>query len=72
LGWVLGRGEHIVTIPGTSRIDHLEENIARWNWAIPDAVMASVEALINRQTVAGPRYSEALQVSIDTEELAAA
>ena len=72
LGWVLGRGEHIVTIPGTGRIDHLEENIARWDWAIPDAVMASVEALINQQTVAGPRYSEALQVSIDTEEFAEA
>jgi aryl-alcohol dehydrogenase-like predicted oxidoreductase len=28
LAWVLGRGEHIVPIPGTKRVSYLEENIA--------------------------------------------
>jgi aryl-alcohol dehydrogenase-like predicted oxidoreductase len=72
LGWVLAKGDHIVTIPGTSRIDHLEENIARWDWQAPDAVVAEVDALVNRKTVAGSRYSPALQASIDTEEFEAA
>ena len=28
LAWVLGRGEHIVPIPGTKRVTYLEENLA--------------------------------------------
>jgi len=68
LGWVLAKGEHIVTIPGTANIAHLEENIARHNW-IPDAAtIAGIDALINQQTVAGPRYPAGQQRSIDTEE----
>ena len=68
LGWVLAKGEHIVTIPGTANIAHLEENIAQHNW-IPDAAtLAGIDALINQQTVAGPRYPAGQQRSIDTEE----
>jgi aryl-alcohol dehydrogenase-like predicted oxidoreductase len=68
LGWVLTRGDHIVTIPGTASIAHLEENIARHDWR-PDAdTIAKVDSLINHDTVAGPRYPEAQQQTIDTEE----
>ncbi|MDB5714802.1 MAG: aldo/keto reductase [Sphingomonadales bacterium] len=68
LGWVLAKGEHIVTIPGTASIEHLEENFARHDW-LPDAdTVARVDALINRETVAGHRYSEAMQRTIDTED----
>lgn len=70
LGWVLSRGEHIVAIPGTAKIAHLEENIARWDWEIPADVAAEVEALINQQTVAGHRYGAAIRHTIDTEEFA--
>ncbi len=70
LGWVLAQGDHVVAIPGTSSIPHLEENIARWDWAAPADVLAKVDALINQKTVAGPRYPAAAQVAIDTEEFA--
>lgn len=70
LGWVLSRGEHVVTIPGTANEAHLAENIARWDWDIPAAVAAELEALINQQTVAGPRYNAAIQQTIDTEDFA--
>lgn len=70
LAWVLSRGDHIVTIPGTGKIAHLEENIARWDWAIPAAVADEVDALINQQTVAGHRYAEAMLHTIDTEDFA--
>ena len=70
LAWVLSRGDHVVTIPGTASIPHLEENIARWDWELPGSVSAELEALINRETVAGGRYAEAMQRSIDTEEFA--
>jgi len=68
LGWVLARGEHIVAIPGTANPDHLAENIARADWAIPPALVTELDALINRHTVAGPRYGAVMQATIDTEE----
>ena len=68
LGWVLAQGEHVVAIPGTAAIAHLEENFERAQW-LPDAtICARVDALINHSTVAGRRYSAAMQASIDTEE----
>ena len=70
LGWVLSRGDHVVAIPGTASIAHLEENIARSDWRPDAATVAAIDALINRATVAGPRYPAAMQRTIDTEEFA--
>lgn len=70
LAWVLSRGDHVVAIPGTAKIGHLEENIARWDWEPSAALVAELDALINQQTVAGPRYNAVLQRTIDTEEFA--
>lgn len=68
LGWVLAQGEHVVAIPGTASIAHLEENFGRAD-CLPDAaVRARVDALINQRTVAGSRYSAVMQSTIDTEE----
>jgi aryl-alcohol dehydrogenase-like predicted oxidoreductase len=68
LTWVLSRGDHIVAIPGTAHCDHVQENIARWDWQIPSAVASALDKLINQHSVSGPRYPTAIQNSIDTEE----
>jgi aryl-alcohol dehydrogenase-like predicted oxidoreductase len=70
LAWVLSRGDHIVTIPGTGKIAHLEENIARWDWELPATIAAEVDALINHQSVMGHRYAGAIMSTIDTEDFA--
>ncbi|UVO53393.1 aldo/keto reductase [Sphingomonas sp. SUN039] len=70
LGWVLAKGDHIVAIPGTANIAHLEENIARGDWRPDAATITRIDALINQTTVAGPRYPAAAQAAIDTEEFA--
>ena len=70
LGWVLAQGEHIVAIPGTANIAHLEDNIARADWRPEPATIARIDALINHATVAGHRYPEGLRAAIDTEEFA--
>lgn len=72
LGWVLAQGEHIVTIPGSQRIDHVEENIARWDYEPSAEICARLDALINHKTVSGPRYPAAMQAAIDTEEFVTA
>jgi aryl-alcohol dehydrogenase-like predicted oxidoreductase len=70
LAWVLARGAHLCAIPGTARLDHVEENIARVDWQIPDAVMSAIDGLVNQHSVAGPRYGPTIQATIDTEEFA--
>ena len=70
MAWVFARGPHVVAIPGTTRADHLAENIARWDWELPSEANAAIEALINRDTVAGGRYAPPMQATIDTEEFA--
>ncbi|MEY4502299.1 MAG: hypothetical protein RIS52_2189 [Pseudomonadota bacterium] len=68
MGWVLSKGDHIVTIPGSQNIAHVEENIARWDWQPTAQVVARIDALINHSTVAGDRYSGPMKPTIDTED----
>jgi aryl-alcohol dehydrogenase-like predicted oxidoreductase len=68
LSWLLSRAENIAVIPGTGSQPHLEENIARWDWRLPDDAAARLDALVNQQTVSGHRYPEMIQRTIDTED----
>ena len=70
LAWVLSRSEHVVPIPGTTSIEHLEENFAARGLEIDPGLFAEVDALITPETVAGARYPAATQAEIDTEEFA--
>jgi aryl-alcohol dehydrogenase-like predicted oxidoreductase len=70
LAWVLSRGEHIVAIPGTTSIPHLEENIATLELAVDPAILARADDIISPKTISGPRYPPHMQQSIDTEEYA--
>lgn len=71
LGWILAHGDHVHAIPGTTRLDHLAENVARLDWA-PDAnLLAQVNALFRPEAVAGHRYPENLRGQVETEEFAA-
>ena len=70
MAWIISRGDHVVAIPGTTKLDHLAENIARWDWEPPVSASAAIDALINRQTVAGNRYAPMMQATIDTEQFA--
>lgn len=70
LAWVLSRAPHIVVIPGTASIPHLEENFARRDWVIPADVAARIDTLFTPKAVAGPRYVPAAQATVSTEEFA--
>ena len=68
LAWLLARADHIVPIPGTTSLAHLEENLGAADLHLSADVMARLEALINQNTVTAPRYSAANQLEVDTEE----
>jgi hypothetical protein len=69
LAWLLGRSDRIVPIPGTTRLDHLEENAQAMQVRLTADAMRRLDALINPQTVSGARYNAATQAEIDTEEV---
>ena len=67
LAWLLAKAPHILPIPGTTRLDHLAENARAAEVQLLPGAVARMDALINPQTVAGPRYNAAVQLEIDTE-----
>jgi aryl-alcohol dehydrogenase-like predicted oxidoreductase len=68
LAWLLARGEHVVPIPGTTSISHLEEDVAAADTRLSGEMLARLDELINQDTVVGERYSAASQAEIDTEQ----
>jgi len=71
LAWLLTRGEHVIPIPGTTKLAHLEANFEAARLELSADVLGRLDDLINPKTVHGPRYNAATQAEIDTEELAA-
>lgn len=67
IAWLLQRGEHIIPIPGTTSVDHLLEDLGAADVRLSADVVARVEALINQQTVTGPRYNPQGTGEVDTE-----
>jgi len=70
LAWLLHKDSRIIPIPGTQNIHHLEDNMAADDVVLSDQQMARLEALINQQTVKGPRYNALNASEVDTEEFA--
>jgi aryl-alcohol dehydrogenase-like predicted oxidoreductase len=67
IAWLLHKAPHIVPLPGTTQAAHLEENLHAAQVALSAQLVERLDALVNEQTVSGPRYSAANQAEIDTE-----
>jgi aryl-alcohol dehydrogenase-like predicted oxidoreductase len=70
LAWLLHKDDILVPIPGTASIEHMEENVAAGAVRLTAELVDALDALINRETVHGPRYSVSMQETIETEEFA--
>ena len=71
LAWLLHKAEHIIPIPGTRSIAHLEDDVGADAVTLDASTMQQLEALINPRTVLGPRYDAMAQAGVDTEEFSA-
>lgn len=67
IAWLLAKGDHILPIFGTRQPEHLDENAGSVSVRLDAGIVARLDALINQQSVAGPRYNAATQEEIDTE-----
>jgi aryl-alcohol dehydrogenase-like predicted oxidoreductase len=72
LAWTLAQGDDIVSIPGTTRLDHLAENAQAADMKISPDIAKRLEALFSLSSVHGTRYAPAGQATVDTEEYAPA
>jgi hypothetical protein len=71
LAWLLAQGDHVIPIPGTGKLDHMVENARAAEVRLDPETLARVGAIINQNTVSGPRYNAANQADVGTEEFAA-
>ncbi|HJU08582.1 MAG TPA: aldo/keto reductase [Rhodanobacteraceae bacterium] len=58
LAWVLAQGEHIVPIPGTKRIEYLDENLGALDVVMSKDDLAAIDRVFPRDVAAGARYTE--------------
>lgn len=58
LAWVLAKGDDIIPIPGTKKVERLEDNIGALSVSLTDEDIAAIERAVPPEAVAGPRYPE--------------
>jgi aryl-alcohol dehydrogenase-like predicted oxidoreductase len=58
LAWVLTRGDDVVPIPGTTRVGHLEENVAALEVELTPEDLADLEAVFPAGVASGDRYGD--------------
>ena len=56
LAWVLSRGDHVVSIPGTRSLERLAENAAAADVTLSEAELAELDAILPPDAAAGGRY----------------
>jgi aryl-alcohol dehydrogenase-like predicted oxidoreductase len=61
LGWLLAQKPWIVPIPGTRRLERLEENIGGSNVELTADDLREIEDAASQITVQGARYPEHLE-----------
>lgn len=67
LAWLLSRGEHVIPIPGTTSLAHMEENFAAGDVTLNDEIIKELDDHINQNTIMGERYNDATMAEIDSE-----
>jgi aryl-alcohol dehydrogenase-like predicted oxidoreductase len=65
LAWLLAQRPWIAPIPGTRRLDRLEENLGAVDVKLTPGDLAAIGAAADEITVVGDRYPEAMQRMVD-------
>lgn len=65
IAWAMRQGAHMIPIPGTSKLAHLEQNVAAATLALSAEDVAAIEAVLPAGFAAGSRYSPAQWQAIE-------
>ncbi len=66
LAWVLAQGEDIVPIPGTKRVQYLDDNLASLRVRLTPEELAQIDALLPAGSTSGDRYHAQAMKAIDS------
>jgi aryl-alcohol dehydrogenase-like predicted oxidoreductase len=64
LAWLLAQGQDVVAIPGTKRVDRLQENLGALKVRLTPAEVAGIAEAVPADAAAGPRYPEAMMKGV--------
>ena len=67
LAWILAQRPWIVPIPGTTKLQRLDENLGALSVDLTPADLTEIDAALARTPVAGPRYAEAAERMVDRD-----
>ena len=65
LAWLLAQAPWIVPIPGTRRLERLEENLAAADLRLTGADLSEIRTAADQVEIQGARYSQAMERMID-------
>ncbi|MAN46621.1 MAG: aldo/keto reductase [Alphaproteobacteria bacterium] len=67
LAWTLAKGGNVIPIPGTTSLQHLEENWKAGSIQLSDEMVARLDAHFLPEKAVGPRYNQLGQSVVSTE-----
>ncbi|MCH1555436.1 MAG: aldo/keto reductase [Pseudomonadales bacterium] len=67
LAWTLAQDKGSVPIPGTTNLQHLQDNFDAAAIGLPADMLAQINSDFAPEAIAGPRYSAVAQASVTTE-----
>ena len=67
LAWVHHQGNDVVPIPGTTKIENLEQNIKALSVKLTPEEMAELESIASADSVKGARYGAGLTTYADSD-----
>ena len=65
LAWVLAQGDFLFPIPGTKRIQYLEENVGAINVKLSDVELKEIDSIVPKGVAAGARYPETMMGAVN-------
>ena len=65
LAWLLTRGDHVVPIPGSRRIERIEENAAAADITLAESELHRLELIAPVGAAAGTRYPEPMMAALN-------
>jgi aryl-alcohol dehydrogenase-like predicted oxidoreductase len=70
LAWTLAQDKSAVPIPGTTNLQHLEDNFNAAAIEMPTDLLTQLNGEFSAESISGPRYSAAAQATVTTERFA--
>ena len=70
LAWLLAQGEHVLPIPGTVKINHLENDLGATSVTLSAEILSKLDDLFQPEKIHGFRYPSLGMSEVDTERFA--